>query len=287
MEQLAGNKTFLCILATLLAIGNFLNGVNAKGFELSYLETVPRVRDTVHKQPLLYHACSIIVQSFPDTTDLYSEINAITRSAKVDFAQLQADLTRLEHNCKAAWDHLKAIAKRDSGPAFKTKLPAFLKECAQRVIILKAVQRRIRNRFHSFLLYFGYPSSSVRKMTVGKFCKLISDFALEYHTARAQVLQQKERQEREKERRQREDREQSSGAESPLNVAAVIRSMYPEVNRQHEHMTEILNTPERTRKFDSSLPRSRCRKRERTGEGAATPGMKPWAGADVVVTSAD
>ncbi|XP_067870032.1 FH1/FH2 domain-containing protein 3-like [Heterodontus francisci] len=204
MEQLAGNRTFHCILATLLAIGNFLNGVNAKGFELSYLEKVPGVKDTVHKRPLLHHACSIIMQSFPDTTDLYSEITAVTQSAKVDFTQLQTELTQLEHNCKAAWDHLKAIAKRDGSPVFKSKTPAFLHECVQRIIILKAVQRRIRNRFHSFLLYFGYPSSSVRKMTVGKFCKLISDFALEYRTTRALLLQQKERQEREKERLQQE-----------------------------------------------------------------------------------
>ncbi|XP_060677392.1 FH1/FH2 domain-containing protein 3-like isoform X2 [Hemiscyllium ocellatum] len=196
MEQLASNKTFHCILATLLAIGNFLNGANAKGFELSYLEKVPGVRDTVSKQPLLHHACSIIVQNFPDTTDLYSEITAVTQSAKVDFSQLQADLTHLEVSCKAAWDHAKVIAKRDSGPVFKSKTPAFLKECAQRIIILKAVHRRVRNRFHSFLLYFGYPSSSLRNMAAGKFFQLISDFALEYHTTRAQILQQRERQER-------------------------------------------------------------------------------------------
>ncbi|XP_043542240.1 FH1/FH2 domain-containing protein 3 [Chiloscyllium plagiosum] len=115
---------------------------------------------------------------------------------QVDFSQLQADLTNLEVSCKAAWDHVKVIAKRDSGPVFKSKAPAFLKECAQRIIILKAVHRRVRNRYHSFLLYFGYPSSSVRNMTVSKFFKLISDFALEYHTTRAQILQQRERQER-------------------------------------------------------------------------------------------
>ncbi|XP_078061743.1 FH1/FH2 domain-containing protein 3-like [Mustelus asterias] len=273
MEQLAGNRTFHCILATLLAIGNFLNGVNAKGFELSYLEKVPGVKDTVHKQPLLSHACSIVHHNFPDTTDLYSEITAVTHSAQVDFTQLQTDLTRLEHNCKAAWDHLKAIAKRDSSPVFKSKLPAFLKECAQRIIILKSVQRRIRNRFHSFLLYLGYPSSSVRKMTVGKFCKLISDFALEYHTTRAQILQQKERQERDMERLQRQDCGQASCPDSPLNIATVIRSMYPEVSRQHQHMTDVLNTPERTRKYDSSLPRSRSKKVEGTG---LTQNKFPW-----------
>lgn len=57
--------------------------VQAKGFEMTYLEKVPEVKDTVHKQSLLHHACSVVVENFPQSTDLYSEIGAITRSAKV------------------------------------------------------------------------------------------------------------------------------------------------------------------------------------------------------------
>ncbi|TRY58775.1 hypothetical protein DNTS_034611, partial [Danionella cerebrum] len=82
MEQLEKNKTLGFILSTLLAIGNFLNGTNAKGFELSYLEKVPEVKDTVHKQSLLHHVCSMVVEKFPESSDLYSEIGAVTRSAK-------------------------------------------------------------------------------------------------------------------------------------------------------------------------------------------------------------
>lgn len=62
--------------------------MQAKGFELSYLEKVPEVKDTVHKQSLLHHVCSIVVEKFPDSTDLYSEIGAITRLTKVDFQKL-------------------------------------------------------------------------------------------------------------------------------------------------------------------------------------------------------
>lgn len=57
--------------------------VQAKGFEMTYLEKVPEVKDTVHKQSLLHHVCSAVVDNFPQSTDLYSEIGAITRSAKV------------------------------------------------------------------------------------------------------------------------------------------------------------------------------------------------------------
>lgn len=50
---------------------------------MTYLEKVPEVKDTVHKQSLLHHACAVVVENFPQSTDLYSEIGAITRSAKV------------------------------------------------------------------------------------------------------------------------------------------------------------------------------------------------------------
>ncbi len=64
----------------------FCDCFQAKGFELSYLEKVPEVKDTVHKQSLLHHVCSIVVEKFPESSDLYSEIGAITRSAKVSLS---------------------------------------------------------------------------------------------------------------------------------------------------------------------------------------------------------
>ncbi|CAB1350477.1 unnamed protein product, partial [Coregonus sp. 'balchen'] len=165
----------------------------AKGFELSYLEKVPEVKDTVHKQSLLHHACSIVVDNYPQSTDLYSEIGAITRSAKVDFDQLQDNLTMMEHRCKASWDHLKVIAKHEMKPTLKQKMSDFLKDCAERIIILKIVHRRIINRFHAFLLYLGHPAYGVREISVHRFSKILSEFALEYRTTRDRVLQQRQK----------------------------------------------------------------------------------------------
>uniref|UniRef100_A0A8C4ZGY1 Formin homology 2 domain containing 3a n=1 Tax=Gadus morhua TaxID=8049 RepID=A0A8C4ZGY1_GADMO len=193
MEQLEKNKTLRHILSTLLAIGNFLNGTNAKGFELTYLEKVPEVKDTVHKQSLLHHVCSVVAENFPQSSDLYSEIGAITRSAKVDFDQLQETLTQMERRCKASWDHLKVIAKHEMKAQLKQKMSDFLKDCAERIIILKIVHRRIINRFHAFLLFLGHPAYSVREISVHRFSKILSEFALEYRTTRDRVLQQKQK----------------------------------------------------------------------------------------------
>ena len=70
-------------MATLLAVGNFLNQGQARAFHFEYLSKVPEVKDTVHKHSLLHHVCSMIIDKFQDSTDLYSEIGCLTRCAKV------------------------------------------------------------------------------------------------------------------------------------------------------------------------------------------------------------
>jgi len=51
---------------------------------VDYLSRVAEVKDTVHKQTLIYHVANIVLDQFPDATDLYSEIGSVTRCAKVD-----------------------------------------------------------------------------------------------------------------------------------------------------------------------------------------------------------
>ncbi|XP_026123318.1 FH1/FH2 domain-containing protein 1-like isoform X3 [Carassius auratus] len=250
MEQLSKNKTFKRILATLLAIGNFLNCAHAKGFELSYLEKVTEVKDTVHRQSLLHHTCNFVVENYPDSTDLYSEIPAITRSAKVDFEQLSENLIQLERKCKASWDNIKVVAKHETKPNLKSKMTEFLKDCTERIIILKVVHRRIINRFHSFLLYLGQPSYSVRDTKVTQFCKIISEFTLEYRTSRERVLTQKRKRAVHRERTKTRGKlitetEKFSGAVPQLsledNLSPVSSTVESEpAQEEHENMKNLL-----------------------------------------------
>ncbi|XP_053874847.1 FH1/FH2 domain-containing protein 3 isoform X12 [Malaclemys terrapin pileata] len=246
MDQMEHNKTLGFILSTLLAIGNFLNGTNAKAFELSYLEKVPEVKDTVHKQSLLHHVCTMVVEKFPDSTDLYSEIGAITRSAKVDFEQLQDNLCQMEKRCKASWDHLKAIAKHEMKPTLKQKMSEFLKDCAERIIILKIVHRRIINRFHAFLLFMGHPPYAIREVNINKFCKIISEFALEYRTTRERVLQQKQKRANHRERNKTRGKMiTDSGKFSSNSTPSQSQPQglqYAEDAAEHENMKAVLKT---------------------------------------------
>ncbi|XP_064337570.1 FH1/FH2 domain-containing protein 3 isoform X6 [Camelus dromedarius] len=280
IDQLENNKTLGYILSTLLAIGNFLNGTNAKAFELSYLEKVPEVKDTVHKQSLLHHVCTMVVENFPDSSDLYSEIGAVTRSAKVDFDQLQDNLCQMERRCKASWDHLKAIAKHEMKPVLKQRMSEFLKDCAERIIILKIVHRRIINRFHSFLLFMGHPPYAIREVNINKFCRIISEFALEYRTTRERVLQQKQKRANHRERNKTrgkmitdtdEEDEVESGkfsGGSPAPPSQPQGLSYAEDAAEHENMKAVLKTSSPA--VEDTTPALGVRTRSRASRGSAS-----------------
>ncbi|XP_061256402.1 FH1/FH2 domain-containing protein 3 isoform X7 [Bos javanicus] len=280
IDQLENNKTLGFILSTLLAIGNFLNGTNAKAFELSYLEKVPEVKDTVHKQSLLHHVCTMVVENFPDSSDLYSEIGAVTRSAKVDFDQLQDNLCQMERRCKASWDHLKAIAKHEMKPVLKQRMSEFLKDCAERIIILKIVHRRIINRFHSFLLFMGHPPYAIREVNINKFCRIISEFALEYRTTRERVLQQKQKRANHRERNKTrgkmitdtdEEDEVESGkfsGGSPAPPSQPQGLSYAEDAAEHENMKAVLKTSSPA--VEDATPALGVRTRSRASRGSAS-----------------
>ncbi|XP_037586315.1 FH1/FH2 domain-containing protein 3 isoform X10 [Cebus imitator] len=281
IDQLENNKTLGFILSTLLAIGNFLNGTNAKAFELSYLEKVPEVKDTVHKQSLLHHVCTMVVENFPDSSDLYSEIGAITRSAKVDFDQLQDNLCQMERRCKASWDHLKAIAKHEMKPVLKQRMSEFLKDCAERIIILKIVHRRIINRFHSFLLFMGHPPYAIREVNINKFCRIISEFALEYRTTRERVLQQKQKRANHRERNKTrgkmitdtdDEEEVESGkfsSSSPVTASQPQGLSYAEDAAEHENMKAVLKTSSPS--VEDAAPALGIRTRSRASRGNSWP----------------
>ena len=50
----------------------------AKGFNVDYLSKVPEVKDTVHKHSLLHHLCHMVMEQYPESSDLYSEVSRRT-----------------------------------------------------------------------------------------------------------------------------------------------------------------------------------------------------------------
>uniref|UniRef100_A0A183IWC0 FHOD3 protein n=1 Tax=Soboliphyme baturini TaxID=241478 RepID=A0A183IWC0_9BILA len=199
MEELDNSKTFKYVMATLLAVGNYLNGAEVKGFQLDYLAKVPEVKDTLHKHSLVYHLSTIVMDKFPDSTDLYSELGAVARSAKVDFEEIQNNLEKMEKDCKASWDYLRMIAKHESHTV-REKISSFLTDCAQRIMTLKVIHKRVINRFRKFLFYMGMPPKAIKDTKINSICKTISEFALEYRTSRDKIMQQNKRMQEKRER---------------------------------------------------------------------------------------
>ncbi|MAD18752.1 MAG: hypothetical protein CMJ52_00805 [Planctomycetaceae bacterium] len=200
IDDLKLNKTFKYIMATLLAVGNFLNQGQARAFHFEYLSKVPEVKDTVHKHSLLHHVCSMIIDKFQDSTDLYSEIGCLTRCAKIDWEELTAKLAKMESQCKLNWGNLRAISKHESASPIIQKLKDFLADSAERIMVLKIIHRRVLNRFRHFLLFMGVPTYQARELKVSYFCRMISEFALEYRTTKDKVIQTREKKANQKER---------------------------------------------------------------------------------------
>ncbi|XP_077401709.1 FH1/FH2 domain-containing protein 1 isoform X2 [Vanacampus margaritifer] len=261
MEQLAASQTFRHVLATVLAIGNFLNGCKARGFELSYLGKLSQVRDTRSRQPLLHHVCVLLQQLYPQSSDLYSDLTTC------DYSLVRANLDHLESLSRRSWEQMKILEKAEDlkwgkgkekrrlggggkSPGFdgalRHKLPNLLKECEDRTKVLRAVHRRVINRFHSFLLFLGYSRAMARETRAEDFCKTISNFSLEFRAAWQAVLLQKER---------------AAKSPAPNTPTGRVKGQPPQAKEVEQHcmLEEVLRTPESAAGPDATLPLHRRR----------------------------
>lgn len=69
----------------------------------------------------------------------------------------------------------------------KTKVSDFLTDCAERIMVLMVVHRRVMNRFQKLLVYLGCPSQQIKQTQPHQILKIINEFALEYRTKRERV----------------------------------------------------------------------------------------------------
>ncbi|CAH8567165.1 unnamed protein product [Schistosoma turkestanicum] len=186
-------KTLRYILSVLLSIGNFLNGSTARGFTLDYLGRLPEVKDTKYKNSLLHHVCSIVLDQFPDSTDLHSELGALCRCHRVDWDELPRRLEKLETDSKRAWEHYRLIFSSEKESNKNIKLSEFLTDAIERVICLQMVHRRMSARFRHTLEYLGYSPARASSTSVGYFCRILAEFALEYRTTREKIIEGREK----------------------------------------------------------------------------------------------
>merc|ERR1712168_833526 len=264
VDDLRKSRTLRFILAVLLKVGNFLNSGAVKAFDLDILCRVPEIKDTVHKHSLLHHICQMVIDQFPDSTDLYSEIGALVRSSKIDWDELHNRLIKLESDCKTCMDHLRLIAKHDTNN-IKVKLSEFISDCAERIMILKIIYKRILNRFNKFLLYMGYSTIYIRDMKIGHICKILAEFALEYRTTREKLVQQRLKKASQKERKKTRgktilDTENFASTKESRKSKNIDETDNKNINLNKVLQNGCANEEEKVNAF--TLPGQRIRKRQ-------------------------
>lgn len=180
IEDVRKSQTLRQVLGTLLAIGNFLNGREVEAFDLEYLTRVVDVKDTLNKTPLMLHLVEMVVEKFPEASDLYSDLPHLHRVAKVswththtklrhvlplslnkmDWGEQEHSLEKLSKDLSQSWEHLRTIAKHETftdsiSTEKKMKSAEFLTEAAGRLKVLEVIHRRVINRFNRLYLFMG------------------------------------------------------------------------------------------------------------------------------------
>lgn len=109
---------------------------------MDFLLRLHDIKDTVHKQSLLHHVASLVIEQFEESTDLHSELSHVHHSAKVsillwfcpifcvicwlvnqiDVENLVGRIKQLEEDATVSWDRLRAIAKHESSQDLKLQL---------------------------------------------------------------------------------------------------------------------------------------------------------------------
>jgi len=130
-----------------------------------------------------------MLDNYPDGSDLYSDLGAVSRSSRLDFDAVLDNLKKMEHDCKSCFDYVARISQKDNNSSMKTKVNQFLTEVAERIHRLKHVNRTTMNRWNAFLLYFGYSAGEVKDQKPTSVFKMVIEFALEYRTNRDKIVQ--------------------------------------------------------------------------------------------------
>lgn len=205
INELQESILFKQILVILLEIGSYLNEKEVQAIELSFLSRCSEVKDTVKRQTLLYHIVSIIIekhenQKFKDS-DLYSDFPAVSRAARIDFQDMNHNLSNLEKKCKASWEHIREISKTvSSNVKARQNLTDFVYSAAKETVILKVTKNKIMDSYKNLMKF----SLLARDVTLldqpNTFFRIIGDFALDYKTTRQKYIDQKANLERQRER---------------------------------------------------------------------------------------
>ena len=191
MDELKENKTFRAILSVTLGIGNILNKKESKGFQLDYLAKVSGVKDTAQRKSLMFHITYKVMETFPECSDFYSDIDPVIRASRTNYSELEADLDTMAEQCKTAREYVKDQDKACTDTEHIVQ--SFLKDASHRIDGLKKIEKKIMKHFTKFLSWLGIPSHLHSEYPPHAVAKIVADFALQFKINLTQIRQSEER----------------------------------------------------------------------------------------------
>jgi len=189
-KESEGLKT---ILATILYVGNYLNGGTSKGqadgFEIDALGKMTMIKDSSNKMTLLDYVVKIVKNNYADSLTKLPSVKVIDESTRVSFEEVSKDLQSLEKNFINSKQMVVTLLK-NGGPTlevFNQIMPPFFDEAEKTI---KKLQNRFKEASDSFVLlleHFGISEEKIKSNDPHTFFGILKDFLNSFNKSLAEL----------------------------------------------------------------------------------------------------
>lgn len=176
IDSVKESPTFKSVLNTFLAVGNFLNESNIRGFHLDYLEKVVDVKDALHKHSLLYHTTFWVLKDSIDTCDLYAELGPLLKASKTNFEEVTQVLDHIRNETELARNSLQILCSKGLESLghkkindFHQKMSGFLDQAEVRIRNMDSLCKKVYKDYEAFLLWMGISQNNIHEYKVNVF----------------------------------------------------------------------------------------------------------------------
>jgi len=194
LEAVRASAAFARLLATVLAVGNTLNGSGAAGFQLDYLAKLAWVKDTVGRASLLQHVVRLMEEQGGEAAGLEEELGALARVARTDYEQLAGSLANMEEECKTSLGFLTLSPHHH--PDTRRLIQTFLTDAAERIMSMQRVLELVLAEFAAFLAWLGLARHQHRDYPPARLAALLTDTARQVTTARQAIARERAKEDR-------------------------------------------------------------------------------------------
>lgn len=222
-KQLMRSRRLKKLLEIVLSFGNYMNRGqrgNARGFTLTSLNNMVDTKSGVNKQiTLLHYLVEVLEKRFPDVTKLDSDLNRVSPASKVNFSELDKELTTLRTGLKEIDKELNYFQCHILAPGdrFVSVMTQFATVASYNFSEVEESYSEMKQKYEACQKYFGITDGSSQPDeffgVFDMFLTSMRDAKLENERIKKQKEEEEKRaQQEEKLRKEREQRAMKKGA---------------------------------------------------------------------------